>query len=101
MRRPSRTPSPSNWKVTIHVTNAAAAACAASAATGCRARRRRHASPMMPLESSARAMTFIAEASAFVVTGYTCLGSVDAIDSSRMSTASCIRAPWALDARQR
>jgi hypothetical protein len=41
---------------------------AAAAALGCRLSSRWQASPMMPLESSARAITFTAEVSALWVT---------------------------------
>ena len=45
---------------------------------------------MIPLESSALAMTLIALESALWVTVYTSAGSVVGIAASRMSTASCI-----------
>ena len=54
-----------------------------------------------PLESSALAMTLIALASALWVTAYTSAGSVVGIAASKMSMASCICRPCALDALHR
>ena len=56
---------------------------------------------MIPLESSALAMTLIALASALCVTAYTSAGSVVGIAASRLSTASCICRPCAFDALHR
>lgn len=51
---------------------------------------------MMPLESSARAMTLIALANALWVTEYASAGSAVGSAASRMSRAACIRRPWSL-----
>jgi hypothetical protein len=56
---------------------------------------------MIPLESSALAMTLIALSRALWVTAYTSAGSVVGMAASRMSTASCICRPWVLAAPQR
>jgi hypothetical protein len=56
---------------------------------------------MIPLESSALAMTLIALESALCVTAYTSAGSVVGIAASRLSTASCICRPCAFDALHR
>jgi hypothetical protein len=45
---------------------------------------------MIPLESSALAMTLIALASALCMTAYTSAGSVVGIAASKLSMASCI-----------
>jgi hypothetical protein len=49
---------------------------------------RRHASPMIPLESSALSMTLIALASALWVTAYTSAGSGVGIAASKLSGAA-------------
>src|SRR5215212_1422649 len=56
---------------------------------------------MIPLESSALAMTLIALERALWVTAYTSAGSVVGIAASRLSTASCICRPCAFDALHR
>jgi hypothetical protein len=56
---------------------------------------------MIPLESSALAMTLIALASALWVTASTSAGSVVGIAAAKMSMASCICRPCALDALHR
>jgi hypothetical protein len=56
---------------------------------------------MIPLESSARAITLMALPNALCVTAYTWAGSRVGIAAWRMSTASCIWRPCAFAAAHR
>jgi hypothetical protein len=91
----------SSWKPKSQSTNRPAGGWAAAATCGCNRSRRRTASPMMPLESSARRMTVTALAIAFCVTVRSSAGSWEAMAASRMSTASFICLPWAFAALHR